>query len=91
MTLDEATEILRQRPEFDWLVNSGKQWYSIEEVKGDKTGLGDAALRAICSRGEIDGADNYGPGIGWRMPRSGLIFYFARRQAKGLTNEGKGQ
>ncbi|MBA3822412.1 MAG: hypothetical protein H0X24_00750 [Ktedonobacterales bacterium] len=80
--ISEAEQYLRGYPEFDWLTKSGQQWFKTQEVS-DGLGIGEAAVRAICDRQEIDGAINYGKPIGWRMPRAGLFMYLATLKRRG--------
>lgn len=79
----DAQKYLSQFQEFDWMTKSGQQWYKIDEVSNGLA-LGEEALRRACVNGEFPGAQNYGPGIGWRIPRSSLILwiYEQRRKAK---------
>jgi hypothetical protein len=82
--ISQAEAYLRSYPEFDWLTKNGQQWFRTQEVS-DGLGIGEAAVRAICDRGEIDGAINYGKPIGWRMPRTGLIMYLAGLKRRGMA------
>jgi len=83
MNEDEALAYLNQYPEFDWLTKADKQkWFKIDEVSGPLQ-IGDGFVRNACDRGDIDGAINYGPGLGWRMPRRGLLLFFAQLKQQG--------
>ncbi len=75
----EGEQVLAQFPEYRWLTSSGLQWWTVSEV-ADHLGVGKDVVRGWCERQEIPGAVLYGQQIGWRMPRSGLIVYCARKQ-----------
>lgn len=72
----EAERILQATPEYDWLARSGQQWYTVAEV-ATAVAVSKALVRAWCERGQIAGAVLYGQQIGWRLPRSGLLLFFA--------------
>ncbi len=72
----EALEILQAIPEYAWLVDSERPWFTVAEVS-ERTGVGEGGVRAWCERGLIPGAVQFGHKIGWRIPRSGLLSYFA--------------
>ncbi|HEX9413779.1 MAG TPA: helix-turn-helix domain-containing protein [Ktedonobacterales bacterium] len=74
--LAEAEAVLRQWPEYAWLTESGVQWYRVGDV-ADHLGMSRETMRAMCERGAIPGAVNYGQQLGWRIPRSGLLRYLA--------------
>jgi len=73
----KAEQQLSQRPEFAWLISSGKQWFNITDV-ANGSGLSRNTVRDFCERGRMPGAVFYGLEIGWRIPRSGLIEFFIR-------------
>lgn len=75
--LQRAEQRLAQRPELAWLISSGKQWFNITDV-ANGSGLSRNTVRDFCERGRMPGAVYYGPEIGWRIPRSGLIEFFIR-------------
>jgi hypothetical protein len=80
-----AEQMLAAIPEYAWLVQSGKQFYTAAEVSA-ALGIGVGAVRALCERGDIAGAVLYGTQIGWRLPRSGLLLYLARLQQRGADD-----
>lgn len=71
-----AERVLHAIPEYDWLSRSGQQWYTVSEV-APQMAVSKEMVRAWCERGQIVGAVLYGQQIGWRMPRSGLLLFFA--------------
>jgi Helix-turn-helix domain len=75
--LQAAERFLSQRPEFAWLISSGKQWFNITDV-ANGSGVSRNTVRDWCQSAKLPGAVYYGPEIGWRIPRSGLIEYFSR-------------
>ncbi len=86
MTLAEAETLLRPIPEYGWLLNSGQQWYKLEELQ-TITGIGPAAWTKRCEDGRVPGAVNHGYGVGWRAPRSGLLIYFGRLVAENRQHD----
>lgn len=72
----EAERILQTTPEYDWLARSGQQWYTVAEV-ATAMAVSKNMVRSWCERGQIAGAVIYGQQIGWRLPRSGLLLFFA--------------
>lgn len=76
--IQAAEQDLRRVPEFSWLTGSPAAWWNVSEVaKG--MGVGRPLVTAWCEDGKIPGALYY-EGAGWRMPRSGLVEYFAGLQ-----------
>ena len=84
-----AEQLLAAIPEYAWLVQSGKQWWTVAEVS-EALGIGLGAVRALAERGDIAGAVLYGQQIGWRLPRSGLVLYLARLQQRGAATSDEG-
>jgi hypothetical protein len=76
MTVEQAQEILTKIPEYAWLTASSELWFTTGEVAAALR-TSPATVRSWCERGAIAGASDYGGRIGWRMPRSGLLLYFA--------------
>lgn len=74
--LREAEQTLGGIPEYAWLTQSGTQWYTVAEV-AEAMNVGKDVVRRWCERGQIANAVMYGQQIGWRMPRSGLLLFFA--------------
>lgn len=84
--LQAAEARLAERPEYDWLVGDArKAWYQVAEVARG-AGVSRDTVRNWCERGLIPGAVNYD--VGWRMPRSGLVEFFARQQRGGTASAG---
>jgi Helix-turn-helix domain len=83
--LKEAEATLALRPEFSWLTGDPSAWRNVTDV-ANGAGVTRQTAAAWCERGLIPGAIYY-EGIGWRIPRSGLIEYFAGLQRR----EGKTQ
>jgi hypothetical protein len=76
MTVEQAQAILARIPEYAWLTSGNEQWYSPGEVAA-AMGINAATVRLWCDRGDVVGAINYGGRMGWKLPRSGLLLYFA--------------
>ena len=74
--LRAAEQTLRAIPEYAWLADSGQQWYTVAEV-AEAVSIGKDVIRRWCERGLIANAVMYGQQIGWRLPRSGLLLFFA--------------
>ena len=80
--LTEALTILQGIREFDWLTKSDQLWYSITDVS-HASGVGKDSVRKWCENGEFPDAMNYQPvQIGWRIPRSNLMVFFAAMRRK---------
>jgi excisionase family DNA binding protein len=73
--LAEAEAMLARRPEYAWLTQ-GENWFNLSEVAAGM-GISRDTVRKWCEEGKIPGAVNYGDKLGWRMPKSGLVEYFA--------------
>lgn len=76
--LAEAEQILARRPEFIWLTSNPAAWRNVTDVAAG-AGVTRATATKWCEEGLIPGAIYY-EGVGWRIPRSGLIEYFAGAQ-----------
>lgn len=74
-----AEQQLAGFPEYDWLRLSNTLWWTVSEV-AEHLGVGRDVVRAWCERHEVPGAVLYAPQVGWRMPRSGLVVFCAKRQ-----------
>ena len=79
-TLEEAETYLRQKgvPEDAWVLNSGQLFYRVSEVEGKLFGLTGDAIRSLASSGQIPNAVQPSQQVGWRLPRSGIIYYIAQ-------------
>lgn len=79
---EEALAILQDSLSHDWLINSKVLWYSLGEVEKE-TGIGRESIRKWCLDGEFPEAINYDPPqIGWRIPKTDLVIYYARLEQK---------
>lgn len=78
--LAQAESALRLRPEFTWLTGDLASWRNVSDVAAG-AGVTRATVNKWCEEGLIPGAIYY-EGIGWRIPRSGLIEYFANVQRR---------
>lgn len=76
MTIQEAVSILISNESYDWLTQSGQQMYSAAEV-GKHMNIDTKTVTGWSEQGFIQNAQNFGGRMGWRMPRSSLLFYFA--------------
>ncbi len=81
MTPDEyqaAERLVCARPEYSWLCATGQEWYNISDIAGHAH-LSRETVRKMIEGGAFPGAIRYTEGTGWRIPRSGLIEYYARK------------
>jgi hypothetical protein len=83
----DAEAILRPIPEYDWLVRSGKQFWKGSEI-AEVFGIDSRKVAEWCAEGLIRGATEFGEKLGWRIPRSGLVLFFAERIRQGLPTAG---
>lgn len=79
--LAAAEAMLARRPEFAWLTGDPAAWRNVKDVAAG-AGVARATVNKWCEDGLIPGAIYY-EGIGWRIPRSGLIEYFGRVVERG--------
>lgn len=82
MSVERAAEVLSGIPEYAWLVESDQPWWKAAEV-AKHAGVTADVVRSWCDSGKIQGAMLYAQQVGWRMPRSGLLLFFA-----GIVNRG---
>lgn len=79
--LEEAERYLLalDLPEDRPLLNDGQQYYTITQLAlhGALFGMGEAAIRDKVESGEIPNAVMAG---GWKIPRSGVLYYIAQRR-----------
>jgi excisionase family DNA binding protein len=82
---DDIEKQIEQRPEYAWLRDPAKMWYTVGEVA---TGLGFSpnTVRRMCERGDIPGARLH-VGSEWRVPRSGVIEYLKRNTSGGASSQ----
>ncbi len=86
--VQEAQRTLAAIPEYDWLTRSTQPWFSVSEI-APQMGVSKEAVRGWCERGEIQHATLYTQQVGWRMPRSGLLMFFAARVRAGEQRDGQ--
>ncbi|MBA3822629.1 MAG: hypothetical protein H0X24_01840 [Ktedonobacterales bacterium] len=82
LRIADAEALLRPIPEYDWLVRSGKQFWKGSEV-AEVFGIDSRKVAEWCADGLIVGATEFGEKLGWRIPRSGLLVFFAERVKQG--------
>lgn len=71
-----AEAILRRIPEFDWLTGNERQWFAVNRIVHGYA-MANETVKRLAPK--VPGAMQY-PGSGrWRIPRSGLMVYFARK------------
>ena len=83
-----AETMLRRIPEYDWLTKSNKLFWRSSEI-AEIFGIDSRTVIEWCTNGQIRGATGFGDRLGWRMPRSGLLIFFAERVRRNdsLTTE----
>lgn len=74
-------------PEYDWLTQSDEPWFTVAQV-APHMGVSKETVRGWCENGHIKHATLYQQQVGWRMPRSGLLLFFARRVREGQQSAG---
>lgn len=89
MTVQEAEEILRGIPEYSWIVESDQSFWRTGDIL-QAMGISAGTIIQWCKDGLIDGATNFGGALGWRMPRSGLLLFFAARVKRHRTSQVSG-
>lgn len=81
MTPDEFREAERMvcaRPEYAWLCDAAQEWFTISDI-ARYARLSRDTVRDLVEDRQFPGAIRYTEGVGWRIPRSGLIEYYARK------------
>jgi hypothetical protein len=78
-----AEAMLRTIPEYDWLTKSNKLFWRSSEI-AEIFGIDSRTVIEWCTSGLIEGATGFGEKLGWRMPRSGLLLFFAERVRKNI-------
>lgn len=76
--VQESQQTLEAIPEYDWLTRSEQQWFTVSEV-APHMAVSKETVRDWCETGQIKHATLYKQQVGWRMPRSGLMLFFAKR------------
>lgn len=81
-------------PEDAWLF-SGQKWYRTAEV-AEEMAISEDTVNRLAEAGHIPGAVLHGElgsgsrrRTGWRLPRSGLIVYMARRRREQAQGRGR--
>ena len=77
MTAQEAEQILRSTPGYDWLINDTRMFWSPAELEPFLS-VSANTIRRWADSGLIPGAVDFGT-TGWRIPRAGLMIYLASR------------
>jgi len=96
LTLQEAENILRQDGRFGWLLSSGRQAWSVQDVTRDyeaATGVPvshDTVTRWF-KRLPEGSAENYGGTIGWRAQRDALVVFFGNGRHLRKTDDASEQ
>lgn len=76
MTVEEATALLRENGNYGWLLDAPYDFFTVEEVS-NRLRIGENAVRSRLESKRIPGASYHGQGVGWRIPKNGLILYVA--------------
>lgn len=92
---DETLAILQLQKyaAYTWLTQAGAPsvWtvtMVVESMTQYGFGIRDDAVRKWCRNGDIEGVTDFGGQIGFRIPREGLLKFFAGRMVKGgLTSQ----
>ncbi len=85
--IQAAQQALVAIPEYDWLTRSSQPWFTVAEV-APQMGVSKETVRGWCESGQIKHATLYQQQVGWRMPRSGLLVFFAQRVRDSQQNAG---
>ena len=88
--LADAEQYLRtlDLPEDRPFLDNGQQYYSVLQLVGKLFGMGESAIRDKAESGEIPHATL---AHGWKIPRSGVLYYIAtqrREQTQRRANAG---
>jgi predicted DNA-binding transcriptional regulator AlpA len=81
MTPDErmqAQEFVCSRPEYSWVCMHPDDFFTISDI-ARYTGLSRESVRGLIESATFPGAIRYSENIGWRVPRSGLVEYYAKQ------------
>jgi hypothetical protein len=76
MTITEAEQLLADIPEYGWIVEATKQFWSSGDI-AKHLSINAGTVRRWCEEGLLPGAVFYGEKLGWRIPRSGILLYLA--------------
>jgi predicted DNA-binding transcriptional regulator AlpA len=72
----EAQKFVCARPEFAWVCTHPDDFFTISDLSR-YTGLSRETVRGLVENKAFPGAVRYSESIGWRIPRSGLVEYYA--------------
>jgi hypothetical protein len=80
--LAEAERYLRSVgwDEDRWILDEGSQWLRVGELEGRLFGLAANSVSKLAQTGQFPGAVLPSQQAGWRIPRSGVIYYIAQRR-----------
>jgi hypothetical protein len=81
MTPDElqaAQQFVCARPEYSWVCTHPNNWFTVSDISR-YSGLSRPIVRGLVESGTFPGAIQYTESVGWRVPRSGLVEYYARQ------------
>jgi hypothetical protein len=78
--LDEAEAYLREKNlgEDRWILDEGQPWLKISQLGNHLFGLNAPTIGKLAEKGEIPHAALLSSQGGWRLPRSGIIYYIAQ-------------
>jgi hypothetical protein len=76
--MEELERQIQTVPEYAWLRDAAKMWYTTHEV-AQGLGLTPPAVRKLCEADALPGARLYSGDVnaGWRIPRSGILAYLS--------------
>jgi predicted DNA-binding transcriptional regulator AlpA len=76
--LAQARQFVCSRPEYAWVCAHTDDFFTVSDL-ARYTGLSRESVRGLVENAAFPGAIRYSESIGWRIPRSGLIEYYARQ------------
>jgi hypothetical protein len=74
----EAQRFVCARPEYAWVCTHEDDFFTISDL-ARYTHLSRESVRGLVEGKAFAGAVRYSSSIGWRIPRSGLVEYYARQ------------
>jgi hypothetical protein len=76
--LASAQRFVCSRPEYAWVCTHPDDFFTISDL-ARSMGLSRDSVRGIIESGAFPGAIKYTESISWRVPRSGLVEYYAHQ------------
>ena len=73
---EEAQRFVCARPEYAWVCKHPDDFFTISDL-ARYTGLSRETVRGLVESKTFPGTVRYSESIGWRIPRSGLVEYYA--------------